>query len=310
MANTIGIIGSVGNTYTDPGIYYDKRFLDRLAPQLYFASMGDKRPLPTHSGTEIKWHRLNKFTANVSALPENSSGSEQDAGTTEFTAQPLTYGSWVKVSSELNLKAINPIVEEIMDELSDQAALSYDTVVRNTLHNTVTNQFAAGAVNEAAVSAVMTAGELRKANFSLRFAQVKGFEGNTYKSIIHSASEFDLISENATGSFIDLAKYTRPEKADNGEIGKLYGIRLVMSQNVGIGVGAGSVNTFRNFVFGKGCYGISELAGNGIKTIRQAPGSVADPLERFSTLGYTFMMAAKTLDANRGIEVYTASAAM
>ncbi len=309
MANTIGTQSVPGNTYTDPGIYYDKRFLDRLRPQLYFVAMGDKRPLPLHSGTMIKWHRLSKFAAAVTPLTENSSGSEQDAGTTEFSAEPLTYGKWVKVSSELNLKAINPVVEEILDELSDQAALSYDTLVRNTLHSTVTNQFAGGAVNEAAVSAVMTAGELRKANFTLRNGKVLGFEANTYKAIIHAASEFDLISENATGSFIDLAKYTRPEKADNGEIGKLYGIRLVMSQNIGTGVGAGSVVTYRNFIFGKGCYGISELSGNGVKTIRQPAGSVADPLEMFTTLGWKFMTAAKTLDATRGIEVYAASAA-
>lgn len=309
MANTIGTQASPGNTYTDPGIYYDKRFLDRLRPQLYFMSMGEKRPLPTHSGTLIKWHRLNKLTASTSALSENDSGSEENVATTPFTAEPLTYGKWVKVSSELNLKSINPIVEEILDELSDQAALSYDTIVRNIIHNTMTNQFANGAANEGAVSAVMTAGELRKAVFTLRNAQVLGFEGNTYKAIIHAASEFDLISENATGSFIDLAKYTRPEKADNGEIGKLYGVRLVMSQNIGTGVGSGSATTYRNFVFGKGAYGVTELAGNGVKTIRQPAGSVADPLEMFTTLGWKFMTVAKTLDANRGIEIYAASAA-
>ncbi len=47
MANTIGTQASVGNTFADPGIYYDKRFLDRLTPQLYLKDCGDKRPLPT-----------------------------------------------------------------------------------------------------------------------------------------------------------------------------------------------------------------------------------------------------------------------
>lgn len=310
MANTIGTQAAVGNTYTDPGIYYDKRFLDRVAPQLYFKQMGDARPLPLKSGTMIKWTRLNKLTAATTPLTENVNPAEVTVGTTQVSAEPLTYGSWVKVSAELNLKSINPIVEEIQDEQGDQAALTYDTIVFNAVHGNVTNQFGGGAANEAAVAdtAVLSSAEIRKAVFTLRNGNIPGFEGNLYKAIIHPAQQFDLLSETAVGTFMEASKYTTMEPLMKGEIGQLYGVRVVVSTNLATGTGA-TDETYRAFVFGRQCYGVSELSGHGIKTFRFNNGSTENPLEMYSTIGWKFMMAAKVLNSARGVEIYTGSAA-
>ena len=317
MANTIGTQAAPGNTYTDPGIYYDRRFLERTVPQLYLKDMGDKRPLPQKSGTLIKWHRLNKLVAATTPLTENVNPSEQTVATTAVSAEPLTFGSWVKVSAELNLKSINPIVEEILDELADQAALSYDTLVFNAIHGNFTNQFAGGAVSEATVAdtSVLNASEVRKAVYRLRSAVsgsvttgVPGYEGNLYKGVIHPAQQFDLLSDSVVGSFIDLIKYTNPESAMKGEVGQLYGTRLVVSPNLATGTGATST-TYRAFIFGRQAYGVTELSGQGIKTIRQPAGSNADPLEMFTTLGWKFMMAAKVLHSIRAVEIYSGSGA-
>ena len=308
---TIGTNASPGTVYpTDPGVYYDKRFLDRLTPQLYFEDMCEKRPLPKNSGTLIVWHRLNKLSASTTPLTEGTNPSEQSVATTRKTAEPLEYGAFCKLSSKLNLEAINPVVEEVNDELADQAALSRDTLLRNAFHTNLTNQFGGGAANEAAVadSAVMNAAEVRKAVFTLRDAKVRGFEGNLYKAIITPAQWFDLSSDTAVGAFIDIHKYTNPTPLMNGEIGQLWGVRFVVSQNYSTGTGA-TDETYRAFFFGKGAVGISEISGAGIKTIRQPAGSNGDPLEMFTTLGWKMTQAQVVLDANRAIEVYTGSAA-
>jgi len=310
MANTIGTQAAVGNTYTDPGIYYDKRFLERLTPQLYFKAMGDMRPLPTKAGTMVKWTRLSKLSAATTPLTENTNPSEVTAATTQISVEPLTYGSWVKISAELNLKSINPIVEEVLDEQADQAALTYDTIIFNTLHGNVTNQFAGGAVSEVTVAdaSVLNTSEIRKAVFTLRNANVPGFEGNMYKAVIHPAQQYDLLSDTAAGSQLDLVKYTNPDTLMKGEIGSLYGVRFVVTTNTTTGTGA-TDETYRAFVFGRQALGITELSGNGIKTFRFNSGSTENPLEMYSTIGWKFMMAAKVLQAARAIEIYTGSAA-
>lgn len=318
MANAIGTQASPGNTYADPGIYYDRRFLERVSPNLYLKDLGDKRPLPQKSGTMIKWTRLNKLTASTTPLTENTNPSAQNVGTTQISVEPATYGAWVQVSAELNLKSINPIVEEILDELADQAALSYDTIVFNALHTNFTNQFAGGAANEGALVAanVINASELRHATYKLRnvtvngvFAGVPGYEGNLYKTVIHPAQEFDLLSDSATGSFVDVTKYKMPDGLLKGEIGMLYGQRIIVSPNLQTGTGSGGITTYRAFVFGRQAYGTTELSGQGIRTIRQPAGSNFDPLEMFTTLGWKFMMAAKVLHSVRAVEIYSATAA-
>ena len=310
MANTIGTNASAGNTYTDPGRYYDRRFLDRLAPQLVLKQCGEMRPLPQKSGTLVKWHRLNKLTASTTPLTENTNPSETNVGTSEVTVEPLTYGAWTKVSAELNLKSINPIVEEIQDEQADQAALTYDTLIFNAIHTNLTDQFAGGAASEAAVADtdVMNAAELRKAVYTLRKENVPGFESNMYKCVIHPASQFDLLSDSAAGALIEASKYTTFEKVMKGEIGSLYGARVMVSQNLPTGTGA-TDDTYRAFVFGRQTFGITELAQHGTKTYRYKDGNTENPLNMYSTIGWKFMMAAVVLQASRAVEIYAGSGA-
>ena len=144
--------------------------------------------------------------------------------------------------------------------------------------------------------------------FTLRNANVPGFEGNMYKCLIHPAQQYDLLSDTNAGSWLDIMKYTTPDPLMKGEIGQLYGVRFVVSTNIATGTGA-SDETYRAFVVGRQCFGVTELSGNGIKTFRFNNGSTENPLEMYSTLGWKFMMAAKVLQASRGVEIYTGSAA-
>lgn len=318
--NTIGVSGTAGNTFTDTGIFYDKAWLERLKPQLVFEDLGEKRPLPKNSGTLMKFRRVNKLTAVGTRptaasfkLTENMTPSSILLDTTEVTVEPVTYGQWAQVSSELKWKSINPVMEEFTAELSDNAAAVYDSVVTTALSGNLTNQFAGGQINEGAVTAsnIMSPAELRKAVYKLRVAGVPGFESNLYKGVISPASHFDLLSDTATGGFIDISKYKNPEAILRGEVGQLYGVRLMVSQNVGSGNGSGTTTTHA-YIFGRKAFGISELSGQGMEMIRKEPGAsdTSNPLNMFSTVGWKFVMATTVLQASRGIQIYCGTGAV
>lgn len=310
MANTIGTNASVGNTYTDPGRYYDRRFLERLEPNVVLKQCGDMRPLPQRSGTLIKWHRLNTLAVATTPLTENTNPAETNAGTVEVSVEPDTYGAWTKVSTELNLKSINPIVEEIQDAQADQAAKSYDRIIFNALNGNLTDQFAGGAASEAAVADadVLDAAELRKAVYTLRKNHVPGFEANMYKGVIDPASQFDILSDTAGGGLIEASKHTTFDKVMKGEIGSLYGVRILVSNHLPTGTGA-TDTTYRAFVFGKQTFGITELAQHGVKTFRFKDGNTENPLMMYSTIGWKFIMAAVVLEAARAVQIYAGSGA-
>lgn len=291
-------------------IYYPKMLLDRLESNLKFDQFGEKKPMPKNVGNEIKWTRYTNFAANTTPLTEGTSPNGLTLASTQISATPVQYGDFVALSDFLVTEAIDPVIEGALDVLAYRAALSMDTIIRNTLHGNVTNQFAGGAANEAATSAVMTAAEVRKAVFRLRWKDVRP-QGDSYVGLIHPASSFDLQSETATGAWLDVLKYTSNDKMLKGEIGKLYGCRFVESSNVQVAdnAGSGSVDIVRNYIMGKGAYGLVELAGNNLKTIIKQLGSggTEDPLDQRSTVGYKFAHVTKVLDAQRAVEIYCAT---
>lgn len=292
-------------------IYYDKLLLDRLEKQLFFDQFGDKKTLPKNMGNEIKFTRYSNFAANTTALTEGTVPNGLTLQSTQISATPEQYGDYVALSDALIMEAIDPVIKGALEVLSYRAALSMDTIVRNTLHTNVTDQFAGGVANEGLVATVINAAEIRKAVTQLKVNDARPFNDGM-AAIVHPATAYDLQSDTATGGWLDLNKYTTTGPTYKGELGRMYGTRFVESSNIEVGSGAGSggADTYRNFMFARGAYGIVSLAGGNLKTIMKQLGSsgVSDPLDQIATVGYKFWHVTKVLDANRAIEMYGTSA--
>jgi N4-gp56 family major capsid protein len=293
-------------------VYYDKRLLTRLEKELHFDQFGQKKTLPKGSGRTITFTRYTNFVANTSPLTEAQTPTGLELASTQIPCIPLQYGDFVTLSDYLIGESIDPVIEGALDVLQYRAALSIDTIIRNTLDGNVTKQFANKVANEASVAGVMLASEIRRAVYALRNVAARRI-GNSYPTIISPAQSFDLQSENATGSWLDLNKYTTTGPTYKGEIGSIYGARIVESPNVYVhtGAGSGSVDVHQAYMFSQEAYGLVELAGNNLKTIIKQLGSAgsADPLDQRSTVGYKFSHVTKVLDVLRAIEIYTATAA-
>ena len=290
-------------------IYYDRLLLERLEAMLHFDEFGEKRKLPKSSGNQIRFTRYNNFAASTTPLTEGVVPDGEVLASTQIFATPVEYGNYVTLSDFLIMESIDPVIKGALEVLSYQAALSYDTIVRNALHNNFTNQFAGGAVSEVTTSAVLTASEIRRAVKSLKVANARPI-GDSYPSLIHPASSFDLQSDTAVGGWLDVNKYTTTGPLYKGEIGKIYGSRIAESQNIQTGVGAAAAVTYRNWVFAHQAYGLVDLAGGNLKTyIKQLGTSGAfDPLDQLATVGYKFNLAVPVLDPVRAIEMYATSA--
>lgn len=292
--------------------YYEKKRLSRLEFDLHLQEWAEKKPMPKNSGNEIVWTRHTNFGANVTPLVEGVTPNGLTMQSVQISAIPLQYGDYVALSDYLIAEAIDPVMEGAIELLTYRQALSADTIVRNTLHGNVTDQFAGGAANEAAIvlANVFNAPEARKAAYKLRKLAVRPV-GDSYAAVVHPAQIFDLQSDNSIGSWLEINKYTTTGPLYKGEIGKMYGIRFVESQNIQF-VNNGTVDVYRAFVFGKEGYGTTELSGNGNKMITKQLGSggTEDPLDQRATVGFKYSFVCKVLDAQRIIEVHSASAAV
>lgn len=286
-------------------IFYDRRLLSRLELKLVFDKFGQKRKLPKNSGNAVKFSRYSNLAAITSALTEGTVPSGDTLQSTQISATPVQYGNYLALSDMLILEAIDPIIKSAMDVLGYQAGLSLDTIIRNALDGNMTNQFAGGAVSEITTSAVCAAVEFRKAAKALKTLGVEPSNGDFYDAVIHTATEYDLLSDSAAGGMLDLKKFTDPKDFEKGVVGNMYGVKFHRSQNVKTGTGASSGVTYHNWVFGLEGYGIVDIEGMGLKTYTKQLGSsgISDPIDQISTVGWKFSHITKVLDANRGVMV-------
>jgi N4-gp56 family major capsid protein len=298
--------GSGVGVQLTPALYYDKQFLDRLELALRFDQLCEKKKMPKASGSLVTWTRYGNLSANTTPISAGVIPNGSNMSASQITATPVQYGDYITMSDEIELKSIDPIVEAANELLAYEASLSLDTLIRNQLDGNVTNVFANGAANEGATSAVVSAADLRKSAKTLKVVGTKPMVGNDFLGLFHTASMYDLMSETATGGFLDTTKYTSADPIMKGEMGKIWGIKLLESPNVKTGTGAAAATTYHNFIVGKGAAGIVDLAGKlAVETFRKPLGSAgaADPLNQISTVGYKFWMVAKVLDANRAIQL-------
>jgi len=292
-------------------VYYDRMLLTRLEKTLRLDQFGAKKKLPKNAGNEIKWHRFKNIAAQTTALTEGITPNAVSLESQQVTAVPVQYGAFVELSDLLEDESLDPMVENAIDVLSYLAALSLDTIIRNSLHGNLTDQFVNSRADADAItqSDVVNAEEIRKAVTGLKDKDVRPFSDGNFQAVVHPKVSFDIMSDTTANGWIEMNKYITAEKAMKGEVGKMYQCRVMESSNIEVAANTSTINVYRNFIFGMEAYGLVELSGQNLKTFRKQRGSsgTADPLDQRSTVGYKFSHVTKVLDADRAIEMYAAS---
>lgn len=298
--------GTSGLFGAETVVYYTKDVLDFLRKAVTLDQFGQKKSLPKGSGKTISFQRYTaKAASDITALTEGTTPSGLTLASTEITAVPLQYGAFVEVSDALIMEKIDPVIENALKLLKDAAVQNKDVLTATALHSNLTNQFAGGAANVGATSAGMTAAEIRKGMTYLNAAGVPKFS-NKYVLAVHPYCLHDLMSETVAGGWLETTKYTSNEEIMNGEIGTLYGVKIVSTPNIqSAAEGDNSAVVYRNFLLGREAYGQIDLAGEGsVKVIVKALGAGDDPLDQRSTVGVKYWHVTKVLEAARGREVF------
>ena len=112
----------------------------------------------------------------------------------------------------------------------------------------------------------------------------------------------DLQAES-NGAWIEFSKYTTPDKLFKGEIGALYGVRVVSCSNVQ--TFASTTTVYPTLVMGKGAYGVSEW--NSLQTIYKPLGAGADPLNQVASVGAKIDFSAKRLQEDAMVRIESAA---
>lgn len=268
--------------------YYNRELLRTFEPNLVHLQFGDEHRMPPHSGLVMNMRKLIPLETNTKALSEGEPGESVMLAETEVTVQLQQYGEYARCTDKLDLTHLDMDIMRRTKLFGDAGARSIDAVVREELAKCANVIYAGGKASRAELTAAdkLTSRELRKAVKTLKKNHAQTF-GGYFVAIIGPDTMYDLQEDDA---FVKVSQYQDKENIYTGEVGRLFGVRLVETTEAKIfeGTGAEGADVASVIVLGQYAYGVTSLKGAKPRVIVKPAGSAgtADPLDQISTVGW------------------------
>lgn len=286
--NTTGTAGLTATMQT----YYDRKMIKDMAPRLLHYQYGQKCVLKRNEGNVVNFRKWESFPAATTPLTEGTPPAGQDLAMTAITAQVKQYGGFVTVSDLLDLTALDPVINDAVELMANQGALTIDKLTREELLKGANAIYAGSCTGRGDITPTdtLTTTELRRAVRALRKNSAPQFDRggqSYYVAIVGPDAVYDLQSDPL---WQDVSKYQAVEQIYSGEIGRLFGCIVVETPEAALlaGAGASGADVAATLVFGRDAYGVVDIEGENVRAIIKPAGSAgtADPLDQNSTVGW------------------------
>lgn len=174
-------------------------------------------------------------TEGVATISEGTNPTAIAWGSTSFSTGAAQFGVLIQVTDLLVRNSAIEVISNASKEVQLALARMVDTALQ-----TVVNAGANGIIysgNKTSRSSIgagdtIAQSDLTRAVSQLRSANAAGlepFEGGNFAAVIAPNVMGDLMSNTATGSWIDAARYTSPQDILNGEMTGYRGIKYLES---------------------------------------------------------------------------------
>ncbi len=171
----------------------------------------------------------------VAPITEGTNPTAVTWGASSFSTGPAQYGILVQVTDLLVRNSAIEVIDNATMEVRNALARMVDTVIQ-----TVVNAGSNGVIYSGAKTArtglgagdLIAQSDMIKAVSYLRSSNAAGlkpFDNGYYTAIIHPGVAADLMSNSATGSFVDVGRYTSVSDLKEGRLGSFRGIRYLES---------------------------------------------------------------------------------
>ncbi len=292
ITTTLGTAGTPGSTAAELINYMSARVLEVAELVTILDQFADKHPMPSNASLTIQFTREEKIA--ISSTPTQlTQGIPPDAtGITisQFTATAEQYGVLTALSDLAELTARHNLVERTIYILGLNAAETYDQLVYNVLDQATSvyrpngKTSAPGLVGGDTVQAV----DLVQLEAFLNSNGARPFESGYYAFVCAPQVYATLLQDP---DFKAAAQFKAPEKIWRGEVGELYGFRIIRSNSPAFAAtsqtASGSANlVYDSFAIGRFAYQLSDLQNLRVYVV--APGGHTDPLQQSRKIGWKF----------------------
>lgn len=287
-----------GNLTAEQKTFYDRTLLSRLLPNLTFLKYGQKRPMPKNEGDTINFRRFNSLDVPAASLTEGVTPDGDNLSITAVTATVAQEGNWVRLSDKISMVGIDPVLTESAALMGENAAKTLETRCADVIFKGTSQQFAGGAASAAAIAAgkVVNSEEIKKAVRTLRNNNAEPLEGGYYIGFCDPSVAYDLQNDSL---WQDISKYNGAENIMKGEIGRIHGVRFILTTMCPTDATTATAGTLhKTLIVGKDAYGVVDVNGSSKPEIIIKPTGSAgteDPLNQRASVGWKAMAVAVRL---------------
>jgi N4-gp56 family major capsid protein len=234
----------------------------------------------------IEMPKYSQMALATSPLTEDEDVVSTALADSQIIFTPVEYGA-VVTSTALSRVQTGGMVDLVSSRLVGMNMGRTQDKLAITALEASANSIIVDGGTEAALEAtdVMTVSFLNKLYNKLSRANVMPLSDGMYVCMMHSDQIFDLLNSGAaSGGFIDILKYSKPEMALKNEIGMLAGFKIVQNNHITVSAdaGAGAVDTYKAIAMGYNALG---------KAVSKEPAMIMtsgqDKLNRFVNLGWS-----------------------
>ena len=281
-----------GNLTAEQKTFYDRTLLSRLLPNLTFLKYGQKRPMPKNEGDTINFRRFNSLDVPAASLTEGVTPDGDNLSITAVTATVAQEGNWVRLSDKISMVGIDPVLTESAALMGENAAKTLETRCADVIFKGTSQQFAGGAASAAAIAAgkVVNSEEIKKAVRTLRNNNAEPLEGGYYIGFCDPSVAYDLQNDSL---WQDISKYNGAENIMKGEIGRIHGVRFILTTMCPTDTKTATAGTLhKTLIVGKDAYGVVDVDGSSKPEIIIKPTGSAgteDPLNQRASVGWKAM---------------------
>lgn len=284
--------------------YMAKQLLGHAKYQTVLDQFGHREDIPAGNSKTIQFVQYADLAIVTNPLTEGQAPAGSALSNTAITATVDQLGDFVTITDLAGLTPKHPTMKEAYRNLGTQAARSLDrqifstvsagTVVRYANGRSTRNTLVAGdkitwADVRKEVSRLRTAGaheftEVATRKESTGEIEKKAGDGN-FVLVVDPAVEQDFMDDPSfNAAAVQQAAKDKSSELYTGTIVKFAGVTVVRSNNIPTVTNSGSVVCHISLLFGMNAYANTDLQK--LKTYKQGPGGVTDPLEQIMTIGW------------------------
>lgn len=299
--------------------YLDRELLEKIMPMLQLAPFAKRAPLPAKSGHKAcTWFRFAEpSTTNVAQVTTEGSTpgtAEKQLSLETVSATLVQYMQYITLTDVLSATELFDHTEEAIREHGEDAALHMDNLIRDELGSNETGKNYVYSDTNWATSngTAASAANILDAATHIKIDSAPTVDGNNYIGVAPCEVARDLMRDT---DWLQVHKYSAPEGLFNGEIGKLYGVRILETNKGFRSASAGSQyaysasgNTYSTFVFGRNAYGVPNLEAQtpfSPQVITADGADKSDPGNLKTTVAFKTFYVAQTLQPKWISEIYS-----